>query len=459
VAETLDLLAQWEGRARIIAGGTDLVLELKEGRRSAACLVDVTHIPGLDEISLENGAIRLGPLVTHSRAVASSLLLEKAFPLPGACWQVGSTQIRNCATIAGNLVFASPAGDTIPPLWALGASVTLASRAGGLREVPFEEFFLGVQRTALQPDEMLLSIQFPALQSNERGTFLKLGLRQAQAIAVVNVAVILGFDGEIISRARIALGSVAPVIIRATEAEESLVGQPLVDEVITQAGELSMASARPIDDIRGSAAYRRAMVRVLTMRALRQLQEGTERQGWPDRRPSLSGIDDQGVPVQETSLITHQMPDDPLEFTLNGHPASVRGAHNKTLLQVLRQDLRLMGTKEGCAEGECGSCTILLDGEPVLSCLLPAMRAQGRSVTTIEGLAHNEENHPLVQAFVEEGAVQCGYCIPGFVVSARALLDRNPRPNGGEIREAITGNLCRCGNYAKIIEAIKVAAE
>jgi carbon-monoxide dehydrogenase medium subunit len=460
VDHALDLLDEWKGQARIISGGTDLTLAILERRWSSeVCLIDVTRIPDLDVISLDNGMIRIGPLVTHSQAVSSNILIEKAFALPKACSQVGSTQIRNCATIAGNLAFASPAGDTIPPLWSLDATITLASRARGQRELTFPEFFLGVQRTALQPDEMIVSIQFPFMKPEERGTFLKLGLRKAQAIALVNVAVVLGVDGERISNASIALGSVGPTIIRANEAEEYLLGQSLDKDVIAKAGDLSAAAAQPIDDIRGSADYRRAMVKVLTIRALQQLRDGEERQDWPEHPASFNKNREQDLKFRETSCSGNQSPDDIIEFGLNGKPVNLRERHRKSLLQVLREDLNLTGTKEGCSEGECGACTILLDGEPVLSCLLPAMKAHNRKVITIEGVATDEDSHSLLQSFVREGAVQCGYCIPGAVMSTRGLLNRNPCPSEVEIREALSGNLCRCGNYLKIINAIRMAVK
>jgi carbon-monoxide dehydrogenase small subunit len=148
----------------------------------------------------------------------------------------------------------------------------------------------------------------------------------------------------------------------------------------------------------------------------------------------------------------------PLTMTVNQRELTVEVEADELLVDVLRDRLGLTGTKIGCNEGECGACTIIMNGKPVLSCLVPALRAQGADILTIEGLSDGEKLHPLQQAFVEHGAVQCGYCIPGFVLSAKALLDRNPHPTRDEIKEAIAGNLCRCTGYVKIIEAIEAVA-
>ncbi|MCL7455228.1 MAG: (2Fe-2S)-binding protein [Anaerolineae bacterium] len=148
----------------------------------------------------------------------------------------------------------------------------------------------------------------------------------------------------------------------------------------------------------------------------------------------------------------------PLTMTVNGQQVNIEVEADELLVDVLRDRLGLTGTKIGCNEGECGACTVIMDGEAVLSCLIPALRAEGRQLLTIEGLSDGQALHPLQQAFVEHGAVQCGYCIPGFVLSAKALLDRNREPNRDEIKEAIAGNLCRCTGYVKIIEAIEAVA-
>ena len=148
----------------------------------------------------------------------------------------------------------------------------------------------------------------------------------------------------------------------------------------------------------------------------------------------------------------------PLHLSVNGEAAEASVAPYKTLLEVLREDLDLTGTKHGCELGECGACTVLIDGEPQLSCLVLALECEGRAVQTIEGLARGPELHPLQAAFTDFGGSQCGYCTPGVIMTAAALLERNPRPTREEIKEATAGNLCRCTGYNQIVEAIEGAA-
>jgi carbon-monoxide dehydrogenase small subunit len=144
---------------------------------------------------------------------------------------------------------------------------------------------------------------------------------------------------------------------------------------------------------------------------------------------------------------------------VNNKEYEIAVAPNETLARVLREDLNLLGTKEGCGIGDCGACTVILDGRPVNSCLVLAVQANGSQVSTIEGVAEGQTLHPLQQAFVDHGAIQCGFCTPGMVLSAKSLLDKNPDPSEYEIREAISGNLCRCTGYQKIVEAVKAASE
>lgn len=456
IQETIYLLAVHRERARIINGGTDLLLEIERGLRKPEVVIDISRIPGMDEIHFEDNWIHLGPSVTHNQVVSSSLIRINAYPLARACWEVGAPQIRNRGTVAGNIITASPANDTITPLMALGARVTLISSLRGERTLPLSEFFLGVRKTAMAPDEVLTDISFPALKANERGTFIKLGLRRAQAISIVNVAVVLGFAGNVVESARITLGAVSPTIISAPEAEQYIVGRSLDGDVIEDAARLAAQAARPIDDIRGSANYRHDMVRVLTTRALRQLAECTEYEGFPATPINLWGRSNGRFPAFDLGMDPELV--DTIQTTVNGKSYKLKGVNRKTLLQVLRDDLGLIGTKEGCAEGECGACTVLLDGIAVMSCLVPAPRAHLAEITTVEGLSQNGELHPVQQAFIDAGAVQCGYCTPGFIMSTVSLLDEKERPNHNDIKQALTGNLCRCTGYFKLVEAVEQAA-
>ena len=147
-----------------------------------------------------------------------------------------------------------------------------------------------------------------------------------------------------------------------------------------------------------------------------------------------------------------------ITFSLNGELAEVAFAPHKTLLEVLREDLALTGTKHGCELGECGTCTVLVDGRSILSCLMLGLDAEGREVTTVEGMAENGQLHPLQDTFADTGAAQCGYCSPGFLLAAKELIDKNAKPSRDEIKEALSGNLCRCTGYIKIYEAVELAA-
>jgi xanthine dehydrogenase iron-sulfur cluster and FAD-binding subunit A len=460
--EVVKILAEKKERARVIAGGTDLILELERGlRKGLDTLIDVSRIPKLDQITIdEDDVIHLGALVTHNDCVASKLIRKSAYPLARAAWEVGAAQIRNRGTIAGNLITASPANDTISPLMALGASVTLLSTRGE-RTIPLQEFYTGVRKTVMQADEMLVDISFPALKKSQHGTFIKLALRRAQAISLVNATIILNLKENIVKSAVITLGAVTPIIVHAEEAEKFLAKKKLNKKNIAQAAELAMQAAHPIDDVRGSAVYRREMVRVITARGLTAIHEGTEQAGMPKKPVLLSGSE-----VERKAQSKTEFPESAIETTINGKSYSFKSGHNKTLLRLLREDGMLTGTKEGCAEGECGACTVFMDGKAVMACLVPAPRAHGAEIITVEGLAFptplpegEERLHPVQKAFVENGAVQCGYCTPGFLMSGAMLLEEKPNPTRNEIEQAITGNLCRCTGYYKIVKSIEDASK
>ena len=455
IEEAVEALAEGGEGARIIAGGTDLILEIERDIRPGIhTIIDISKIPGLDEISEdENGVIHIGPLVTHHHVVASPLIREKAFVLLKASWSVGSPQLRNRGTVVGNLVTGSPANDTIGPLTALDAKLVLLSKRGK-RVIALKEFYRGVRQTIMEPDEVVAEIFFDSLASNFHSYFARTILRKAVAISVINVSVVIKMTNDVISDPKITLGAAAPTIIHAKEAEDYLDGKTLSDDVIAEAAALTLESTAPISDLRGSADYRNYMIRILVRRALTSLREGIDK--------------DAEVPVNPVMLMGSgfqvSLPKEPwngreIHTWINGREYHFTSGFDKTLLNLIREEAGLIGTKSGCAEGECGACTVYLDGRAVMSCLVPAGRAHGSHITTLEGLSTDETLHPVQEAFVDYGAIQCGYCTPGFVMSAAKLLEERENPTQDEIRLGISGNLCRCTGYYKIVEAIENASK
>jgi carbon-monoxide dehydrogenase medium subunit len=458
IEESLDVLSANPGKACIIAGGTDLVLELEKGAYPQnEVIIDVSRIAGLDEITHdENGCIHIGAMVTHNHCVRSLLIHQYAPLLAEACYSVGSPQIRNRGTVVGNLVTASPANDTISPLMALDAELHIRS-AKGERVVRLVDFYTGVRKTVLQPDEMVVEIAFYGLKENQRSCFVKYALRKAQAISLVNTAMIITLDGKKISKAAILLGAVAPTIIHAAEAETYLEGKEIRGEVLASCAEKVQNAISPISDIRSSADYRKHIATVIVRRGLEKLTSEEQSCEVPMDPVVLWG---QKVPNHNKIMtsMTFTEDDAAIRTMINGKALEFKSGQHKTLLRLLREDAGLVGTKEGCAEGECGACTVFLDGVAVMSCLVPAPRADGAEITTIEGLAKGGDLHPVQEAFIKEGAVQCGYCTPGFVMSAVKLFEEKNAPDIDSIKMAITGNLCRCTGYYKIVKAIESIA-
>lgn len=442
--ETLDLLHQHAGNARLVAGGTDVLVELQRGVKPTTTLIDLTALHELKSIRIEDEYLLLGALTTHNDVIASADCVKYALPLAQACLEVGAPQIRTRATVAGNLVTASPANDTISPLMALDAEVVLLSTSGK-RIVPLREFYAGFRRTVLGPDELLYAIRIPLMKQEQRGLFLKLGLRRAQAISVINISFVLTFSGEYVSNARITLGCVAPTIVHAPTAEAFLQGKRLDTDVCLEAGRLANEDVNPIDDVRGTAGYRRETLANLVSFGLQRLASNTQAEDWITGPVLLDTHEQEVIPSTFAGTIT---------TTINGQPSQLEHAQGKTLLNALRENASLTGTKEGCAEGECGACTVWLNGQAVMSCLVPAAQAHNGTITTIEGLAHGDELHPLQQSFINAAAVQCGFCIPGMLMAGAKLLQERPHPDIDAVQTALSGNICRCTGYRKILDAV-----
>jgi xanthine dehydrogenase iron-sulfur cluster and FAD-binding subunit A len=454
--EALALKAEHGPGARAIAGGTDLVVELDRGAHTGlGLLIDLSRIPDLDRITIADDEIRLGATTTHHDVVANRACRTDALALAQACLEVGSPQLRNRATVAGNIVTASPANDTISALTALSAVIHVAS-AEGEREQPIGEFITGFRTTTLADDELVTAISLPHLIGDVRSLFVKSGLRRAQAISVVHLAAAVWFDDESAVRgATIALGSVAATIVTVPGLDDLLAGRRLDAEACREAARAAVAAATPIDDLRATADYRSTQVATMVERALAAIADDDQAACWPSRPPMLRRARPISDAPSTGTVVDH---DTPIEVVVNGSMVRAARSTGVTLLDWLRDEAHCTGVKEGCAEGECGACTVLIDGTAVMGCLVPASRAEGTDVTTVEGLADQGSLSAVQRAFVDHHAVQCGFCTPGFLVSCTALLDELPDPSAAEVRAGLAGNLCRCTGYRAIEAAVATAA-
>ncbi len=272
--DALEILEKQAG-IRIVAGGSDVIVQLRDGAIKADKLLNVLSLKELRFVKQTDNQIHIGSLATYSDIINSNLTRKHAWILVDAARQIGAIQLQNTATIGGNLGNASPAGDSLPPLYALDAVVVTRSKSGK-REIPIEQFFIAYRKTALKPNELIEEVYFDALDSDDRGAYLKLGLREANAISIVDVAVALRGrkQNDLFADAKVALGAVAPTIRRARKCEQALVDRPLNDEVFRKAASFAPDDAAPIDDIRGSAEYRKAVVVSLVYQALYQAVYG-----------------------------------------------------------------------------------------------------------------------------------------------------------------------------------------
>ena len=470
IAEACSVLAGHGTELSILAGGTDLLIELRRGTTKAPKVVlDISGVAELGGIDEADGRITIKPLVTHTELLRSALVWKFASLLGSAASVIGSPQIRDRGTVGGNIMNAAACADTVPPLIAVGAMVTLQSK-GGRREMALADLFVKPYQTKAKPDELLTAIHFPKLPPGARSAFIKLGRRNALSISRMSVAAILqmGSDGRIID-ARIVPGAAFPSWKRVPEAEEMLIGQKPGAKLFAATGQKVSEEMIKVTGRRWSTEYKEPVIAVLVRRALEhcaskvgqcvspaQPAEKASRRRQA-RRPALRSAraDSQSQSAGRNAEGSRECH---ITTTINGRSHTLTTPANRTLLDLLRDQLGLLGTKCGCEIGECGACTVLLDGEPVNSCLVLAPQIDGREVLTVEGLAQDGKLHPLQESFLDHDAVHCGFCSPGMLLSAKALLDWNPRPSEIEIRTAISGNLCRCTGYQQIVQAITKAA-
>ena len=393
--------------ARPIQGGTDVMVELTFGHSRPDALLDLSELAELRGFTEEDGVLRLGSGLTYTEAMQAPLTARLP-ALAEASRTVGSPQIRNRGTIGSNVGTGSPAGDGTAASPGGRAEVELAN-VRGTRTLPLEDFLLGVKRTALAGDELVTAVRITP--SGGAQTFAKVGPRNAMVIAICSLAVVVDTaEGEV----RAAFGSAAVTAKRVTV--------PLADAA--ELPDRIAEAAAPIDDVRATADYRRHALRVLASRTLRKVP-----------------------PLVRVSL------------TVNGERLEGDAWGGESLLTFLRDTLELPGSKNACEQGECGSCSVLFDGTLVCSCLVLAAQAEGTRSSPSKASPAGTRCIPVQQAFVDAGAVKCGFCTPGLVVAVADLLDRVPHPSDDEIHESLSGNLCRCTGYTKVFDAVRIAAE
>jgi CO/xanthine dehydrogenase FAD-binding subunit len=265
LTETLNFLGQMVKQnqgAHLIAGGTNILVDIRQGTVKPACLIDIGAIPELRKIEETEGTVKLGGSVTLHEIIKSRLLKECCDFLVNAAQSVGSPQVRNRATVGGNIISASPAADMVPPLMALGAEVVLQGE-NSTRAVPLEHFMKGPKLTDRKSNEILVSVNFKRLEKEQKGIFFKLGKRNSMAVSIVNLSIVVtpSRDNSFLKDIRIAMGAIGPLALRMVEAEKILLSGPISEERIVKAAEAASAMSQPISDIRGSKEYRRSMVK------------------------------------------------------------------------------------------------------------------------------------------------------------------------------------------------------
>lgn len=273
VEEACSLLSKYKGKAKVIAGGTDLLPAMRNREVTPAYIINVRSIPNLDYIHYTDAeGLKIGALATLYDIESSPIIREKFPMVADAASKIGTPQVRNMGTIGGNLCNAAPSADTAPPLIGLEAKAKI-NGPNGERVIALEEFFIGPGENALQADEILTEIQIPNPPPHTRGVYLKLPARTMVDLAVVGVAVVVTLDDKerSIVDAKIVLGAVAPTPVRARQAEDIIKSKAISRELIEKAAEAAAGEAKPISDLRGSASYRKEMVNTLTKRAIRQV--------------------------------------------------------------------------------------------------------------------------------------------------------------------------------------------
>ncbi len=461
--EALALLASLHRsgeEVKVLAGGQSLVPLLNFRLAQPDHVIDLTAVDGdgggaLTVERLAGGWVELGAMVTQRRLLASPVVAEHVPLVAAATAHIGHGQIRARGTLGGSVAHADPAAELPTALVALGGELVAAGADGRRRVIAAEDFFAGWFTTALEPDELLLTVRIPTMVRDDGSTiewgFEELARRDGDfAMALAATIVERDVDGRP-ADARIVAGGVGPTPIRCRAAEAALLDAaeghsgPLTADRIAAAARAASGEVDPTDDVHASAAYRRELVEVLVARGLDGGRRPAPASPPTTDRPEAAEHADERAAGRAV--------------VVNGATHHLDGVPDRLLLaDWLRDHLDLTGTHLGCEHGVCGACTVLLDGVPIRSCLTLARQTSGHSVTTIEDLGTPADLHPVQEAFRAHHGLQCGFCTPGMVLTAVDLLARQPDPTEADIRRELSGNLCRCTGYVKIVEAVQAAA-
>jgi aerobic-type carbon monoxide dehydrogenase small subunit (CoxS/CutS family)/CO/xanthine dehydrogenase FAD-binding subunit len=426
-----------------IAGGTRMLASPAE----LPNLLDLSAL-GLAGLHVDDGDLVLGPLATLQEVADSTLAHETTSGLlPAACHARSvSRMLRSMATVGGEAVHGAPDSELVAALLALNAIFTVTGPAAS-DEIPALRF-LKDPREDLAGGRLVTSIRIPGAPD---GAALERVAPIPSAPALLAVAVAVSFSGPQCARARIALCGLDGRPARLVDAEARIEGTSCGEEALEACAErVRRASFR--DDAHAPAGYRKQVAPALVARAVRSAAQRARAQAatTPARaRPT--------PPTRATGSLPY-FTSGRVDLSVNGSPVHAEAEARTSLLELLRRTGH-WGVKHGCETGECGACAVLLDGRPVCSCMTLALRAEGRSVLTVEGLGTPERLHPIQAAFVETGAIQCGFCTPAMELCAKALLDAVPDPTAAEVRDALAGSLCRCTGYVKPVEAVMRAAQ
>ena len=465
-------LLQEHPQAQIIAGGSDVLVQMREGKRAGVELVSIYGLDELRGVTMdEDGTIRIGSLTSFSHITKDPLIQKYIGVLGEAVDMVGGPQIRNIGTIGGNTCNGVTSADSASTLFAWDARIELTGPEG-VRVLPIRDFYIKAGKVDIRPGEIQTAILIPK-ESYEgyAGHYIKYAMRNAMDIATLgcSVNVKLSDNKKIFTNIRIAYGVAGPIPMRAVHAEEAGRGLEVTEESIEKIGDTVLEDVTPRDSWRASKAFREHISKVLCKRALR---EAVRRAGGITSEQNPAALDSEMAgpaekkeqPGATSGVSRHTIMTDPesgkqyklVRCRINGMERETMVDVRASLTDMLRNDYSLTSVKKGCEVGECGACNVIIDGECFNSCIYLAVWADGKEIRTLEGLMGPDgELSDIQQAFIDEAAVQCGFCTPGVIMSAVEILESGKEYTRDELRKLLSGHLCRCTGYENILNAVE----